>query len=500
MSKPLKPQKEPFSGQAPGQDITQPFIDKIVTNQDRVLTQRGAGNLDIYNELLTDDQVQSTFQQRRLAVVSREWSVIPASDDKADQDVAEWTREMLDRIDFDDVTDKMLFSVFYGHGVAELIPEVVDGKISLKAIKVRRRERFRYGANGEIYLVTMSNPRGELLEREYFWKISTGATHHDAPYGLGLAHYLYWPVFFKRNGLKFWLKFLEKFGTPTVTAKAGANITEDATKKAALLSALRSIQQDAAAIIPEGVELVLLEATKGGAADFEALEKKMDGAIAKVVLSQTMTTDAAGGQYKAEVHKAVRDEVVKADADLVCESFNRDVLPTLIRQNFGDKVGIPKVWRNTEPEEDINARAERDEKIWSMGFEPTEEYIEETYGEGWVKKQPIAMPLPGVPVEEFAELGNRINAAKMDNRNDQEAIAVAARQFANQYESLLGARIKEILAYLDDSDDLVTFREKLEDLMAQAPPEEFVESMEKATFTARLMGLFRRQPSADAGV
>lgn len=36
---------------------------------------------------------------------------------------------------------------------------------------------------------------------------------------MGLAHYLYWPTFFKRNGIKFWLIFLEKFGMPTAAAK-----------------------------------------------------------------------------------------------------------------------------------------------------------------------------------------------------------------------------------------------------------------------------------------
>lgn len=35
------------------------------------------------------------------------------------------------------------------------------------------------------------------------------------PYGLGLAHQLYWPVFFKKQGLGFWLRALEKFGAPT---------------------------------------------------------------------------------------------------------------------------------------------------------------------------------------------------------------------------------------------------------------------------------------------
>ncbi|CAK0778387.1 hypothetical protein WCLP8_680002 [uncultured Gammaproteobacteria bacterium] len=60
---------------------------------------------------------------------------------------------------------------------------------------------------------------------------------------------------------------------------------------------------------------------------------RMNAAIAKVVLSQTLTTDAAGGLYTSEVPKSVRNEVVRADADLVCDTFNRSVARWLTEWN-----------------------------------------------------------------------------------------------------------------------------------------------------------------------
>src|SRR5690606_9424773 len=138
---------------------------------------------------------------------------------------------------------------------------------------------------------------------------------------------------------------------------------------------------------PSGIEIELLTATQTGTASHDSFIKAMDASIAKIVLSQTMTSEAVGGHYKAEIHKDVRDEVIKADADLICESLNDHVIPQLVDYNWPNVTAYPKVWRDTDPPEDMNQRAERDTKVYGLGFEPTEEYIENTYGEGWVKRE-----------------------------------------------------------------------------------------------------------------
>jgi hypothetical protein len=48
----------------------------------------------------------------------------------------------------------------------------------------------------------------------------------------------------------------------------------------------------------------------------------MDECIAKVVLSQTMTTQDGSSLSQAQVHAGVKLEVVKSDADLLSDSFN----------------------------------------------------------------------------------------------------------------------------------------------------------------------------------
>lgn len=376
---------------------------QLLLPQDTVLTQRGR-DYKIYREVLRDDQCKSAWQQRTDAMVQAPWEVKPASKSAIDNSAADFIKENLDSIEWDLATRGMHFGVWYGHAVGECMWELREGKVRLNQVKVRDRGRFAYDIHNKLVLRAAT---GDVwMPERKFWTFRTGADHDDEPYGLGLAHYAYWPVFFKRNAIKFWLVFQEKFAAPTVMGKVQAGTFNDPALKAKVLAELRRLVTDTAILVPDGVEVELLEAARSGASSYEAMKDAMDGAISKIILSQTMTTDDGSSRSQAEVHARVRDTVVKADADLLCASFNRQVVAWLTDWNFpGAKP--PTVWRNLEPAEQLSARVERDSKIYSLGYEPSEEYISEVYGEGWEKRAAVsAPPKKSALAVEFAELGN----------------------------------------------------------------------------------------------
>lgn len=363
------------------------LIQCMVENPDNILLGRGGGQLNIYKDLLRDDQVKSCFQQRRSAVVYSEYYVEAASDSKDDQAAAEWWRSELQRISFDRITDMMLYATHYGWSVAETLYAVMDdGKIHIDEIKVRDRARFGFSGEGELYLKQTLGPH-KHMPKDNFWTLSVGADHSDNPYGEGLAHSLYWPVFFKRNGIKFWLIFLEKFGMPTAMAKLNQAQVNDPEQRKMALSIIDAIQADSGVVVPDDFVVELLEASRSGTADYQALHSSMDKAISKIILSQTMTTDDGSSKSQSEVHRGVRDQVVKSDADLLCESFNQQVVTRMTEWNF-PKATPPKVWRQTAPDSNATQLSliERDTKMAELGYEPTEDYIRETYGDGWQKK------------------------------------------------------------------------------------------------------------------
>jgi phage gp29-like protein len=205
-------------------------------------------------------------------------------------------------------------------------------------------------------------------------------------------------------------------------------------------------------------------------------------AIAKVTLGQTLTSEAAGGQYKAEVQMDVRNDIVKADADLVCESFNRAVARWLTDWNYPG-AAYPRVFRRIEDEPDLKPQAERDEIVSRMGFRPTLKYVVDTYGGEWEEKS-AELP-PTAPA--FAE-GGAVAPAARANRADQQALADAAEALSAQWHELVGRRLEDLLALLEETQDLALFRERLAELLEAEPPREVIEALARAGFAAHALG------------
>tara|TARA_R110000868_G_scaffold13501_2_gene62885 strand:+ start:968 stop:2452 length:1485 start_codon:yes stop_codon:yes gene_type:complete len=467
---------------------------KLMVTDDSLLTVKG-GDYKVYRETLRDDQCASTFQQRRLAVVSREWKVDSASARPIDIEAADSLRETLNAIEWDRITDLMLYSRWYGHAVGECMWGVTGGRVALLDIHVRDRARFAYDYDRKLYLQHL-NGQFELMPERKFWAVSTGADHDDSPYGLGLAHYAYWPAYFKRNGIKFWLTFAEKFGSPTAAGKVPAGMINNPEMRDRCLEALKAIASETAILIPEGMEVTLLEAARSGAATYEDLIDSMNAAIAKIIVGQTASTQGTPGKLGNDALQGdVKLDLVKADADLVCGSFNRQVARWLTEWNFPGAV-TPHVWRDIDPPEDLVQRADRDSKIRGLGYEPTEEYIQQTYGDGWQKAAAQAgldpQQVPGELAAQFAELG-ALAALKLGHRADQTAIAEAANHFAANYEQVLGPRVRDLLDYAEASGDYETFNKRLREMLAEPAKPETASAVMRGNMFARLMGALRQQ-------
>lgn len=487
-----KEQKNEIATTRDGRDITRGYVDglPLLPTTDRLLSLKGNGDLLIYQEVMRDEQVKACFEQRISAVTAKAWEVKPGGTRAIDKQAAEFIAEQLKKIEFDSITKKMLYGVFYGYAVAEALYTVEDGKVVLDmsrgGIKVRDRRRFGFAPDMSLRLRTSSNPLGEALPERKFWHFATGSDHDDEPYGLGLAHWLYWPVFFKRSGVKFWLVFLEKFGSPTAVGKYQQGTSTDDQNK--LLDSLQAIQTDSAITIPDGMAVELLEATRGGTADYTALYDRMDAAIARATLGQTASTQGTPGKLgNDDLQSDVRDDIVKADADIVCKSFSASVVKWLVEWNFpGAK--IPEVWRKCEESEDQNKTAERDERICKMGFKPTLKYIQEVYGGEWVESAPAlgsgARPAPasGEGTEQFAE-GDDIQFA------DQLALDTAIDAIAPgvlQGQSV--AALKPVLNMIAANVDYAEVHTALTEIFPQMSNQQLEETLARAMFVAEVWG------------
>jgi phage gp29-like protein len=402
-SRPPAELTHPIATTHDGRDITRPWIHELEEFRDQRL--QGALDWGVYDRILLDDQVQSCLVQRRTAVVSREWSVASGApgDTRADA-AAEALEANLKEVGWDLVTDKMLYAPFYGVTYAELgwglwrwKGETLFGWVgspTMNAIHVRHGRRFRRDKDRRLRLITTSNMTGEIMPDRKFWVVTAGGSDDDEPYGRGLAEWLYWPTLFKRNGIRFWNIFLDKFSVPPVKGSYQRGTSREEIEK--LLQSMMALANDSGIAVPEGVVLDFMQIATNGI-DFEKMPLYMDAAIAKIILSQTMTTTASAsglGSNQANVQAGVKQELVAADADLLTDSFTKGPARWFTDFNFGTDVAAPIVSRVIEEESDLKSTAETDEVLGRMGYERTEDSFQSVYGDGFQRRKPAEAAPP----------------------------------------------------------------------------------------------------------
>lgn len=374
------------------------WMDALAQNDDPMLL-KGAEGLKLYEQLLSDDTVFSTLQQRRLAITSRDWEVAPGDDsDPRSVQAAEEFRAMLKQVGFDRITGLLHYAVFFGYAVAEAIwtTKDHDGRpiVWLDDVVIPDRRWFGFTLKGELRMTSRvgGGLSGETLLPNKFLTVRTGGTHDFAFYGLGLGHWLYWPVFFKRAGLKFWSLFLEKLGQPTVAIEFTEAEKGDQKRKAELLQAAVAVGRDSAVLLPEGTlkneRIKIMEATRSGssAASYDEMVKWAEEATMRVVLGQAGTTKGVSSglnNNQATEHASVKAEIVKADSDLISEAINRTFARWVTLWNHGPDVSPPTVYRVLDDAEDMSTVAERDVKLDGIGIKRTEESVKEVYGDGY---------------------------------------------------------------------------------------------------------------------
>lgn len=452
---------------------------------DETLRSRGGGKgIALYDEIKRDAHAFAVIQKRTLEVTNREWMVKPASGRLRDRKVADLVESQLNGISFDRLTMGLMGAVLKGYAVAEVMWENVAGVWTVVAVKVRKQRRFRMTPQGEARLLTReSGFDGIVLPGRKFIVHRYNLDHDDdEPYGLGLGTVLFWPAWFKRQVLSHWLQASERYAAPTVKATYPGGYDKAMQDK--LMAAIRAMIRDAGIIVPEGVEIELLEAARGGGGgNQEALARYLDEMMSTAVLGESLSTNAGerGSRSLGEVHNDVRLAIAKADSDFISETLNSSLVKWIVELNMPG-AGLPTVWRDFSEVEDLDKRAARDKTIKEMGYRPSSvDYINETYGGDWVEDggedPPEAAVPPGRGEAAFADPGGETDpTAPLVDRLDATAAP------------LIKETIEMIRAAVMASESYEDMAERLLALLPGLNPAALGDTIEAAMTVAGLAG------------
>ena len=435
------------------------------------------GGFDVIDNILSDDQVASTLEQRIKAGISTAYDVRTES-----EELKASTHETLSHIKFDEICGQMLLSAFsYGYAVAEILWKA-DGKIEIDAIKVRAAKRFTFDKEGVLRLKTQSNPQGEPMPPNKFWVFQYNPKTADDVFGQSLVAKCYWPTKFKTDGIKAWLHFLESASKPSMLGKYPAEQNTDS-QIDALLDMLDRLQSSGVGAVPQGADIEFLKSHFSGTVDYVTLTQIMNSAISKIIVGQTMTTDEGGSLSQSKTHMQVRQDIVKADIDSLMGSFNGSVVTWLNNWNGADL----SVWRklnNKQEEDDDEGKAvDYVHKMSQAGFEPTEEWLEQRLGSGWQKKAIASLPMQAQqPQTNFAE----------PNNND-DVITNMAQQLADVVDAPMTDLIGQIKEVIDKANSLEEVAPLLLDLYSELNIDNIGNVIGGAFLNAEVQGINDRQ-------
>lgn len=327
-------------------DITIPFFSGALQHADDTLIQQGGGKgLAIYDEIERDTHAFAMLQKRKKGMTARAWEVQPGGDRPIDKDAAELVKDILTGLPFDRVCEDLLDATLKGFAISEIVWGRDGNRIVPVSIRTHDQRRFAFGEDWQPRLLTWTAMVDgiELPPRKFI-------THRfgvkgNNPYGLGLGTRLFWAVLFKREGVTFWLHFLEKFAGPTIVGKTPVGVLPAEQNR--LLQSLVAAKTSSAITVPIGTDIDFLEASRSGSVTYEQWLAYWDRQISICVTGETLTTqvsESGGSRALGEVHQEMLDLLVDSDGDLLSGTLRDSLLRWIVEYNIPG-AAVPWVWR-----------------------------------------------------------------------------------------------------------------------------------------------------------
>lgn len=398
---------------------------------DPVLRKRG-DDAAILRELSADEQVTTAMLSRKNRVLNCPHFAFRAGSPEGEtptpqaEDLHRRFMTDLERTNLRAIISGMLDAPYYGFTPLELVWRFSGDWWHLVDIVPKPFHWFRFGSrNNPVFVgeygLFCADPRPLPPGKFVF------VTHHasyDNPYGLRLLSRCLWPVSFKRGGLTFYARFVERHGLPWVVGEAPARA--ERLEKQAMARDLSRMVQDAVAVIPHGASVKLESAGQTQGALHEGFLARQDRAISKVLMGQTLTveTDGKNSLAATKAHKDVADDLADADKFMVTDAWN-EIAWLYAQVNAGPGVLAPLAAYD-EPE-DLNTRADLDKKLTEIGVRFTAEHFTTNYGLKANEFSVEAPPTRGGIADFAAPSGRMSPAEKAQSRLDAAIVKMLPR-------------------------------------------------------------------------
>lgn len=414
-----------------------------LTNPDEILS-RGRIEPKQLIETYNDPQVTSAFGLRKSQVQKLKWDVDRGVENEG---ITNLVRDLVNTWNMPQLISGIIDARAWGFSVFEYYWLQEGSFLNIKFVVQKPSYWFEFDNNAGLKFMASNSGTGINCSTSKFLLVQNNATY-DNPYGTSLLSKCYWLVKFKKDTIKLWAKFIEKYGMPHLVGK-GLNTTEELVNS--FVDMLDNLKQDGVAVIGSDETIEKLAGNDLSSKEiYESFVAFLDAQISKVILNHASAMDAIQGQL-GNTSKAIStlDVLALSDKELVECSINQ-IIKLYVKINFGDIKHIPKFEMYEVADVDLDL-ANRDKILADAGVGFTKEYWLKAYGFADTDIELTSAPKGAMFSESETKINNIVNEMFspfldiLDKGLDFEEVK---KELYNKFNNISDAEVEAVMSKL----------------------------------------------------
>lgn len=345
--------------------------EKMVVGRDLIAASTGVGQGGVYflpvdeiikrqgwrtyKQMINDDQVKACIAFKKILIHGRAWELAPSDESEQAKRVAKIIEKNLRDINFNHVVKEALSALEFGYSVGELVwaRKDIDGVTYILLEKIAHRDpedlELKLDNHGNFIGVKQQVTSAVIeVEANKLWHYA-----HDSrfgnPYGnsdLRAAYRSWWA---KKFIINFWNVFLERMGSPMTKMSYPLGATDEL--KATLKQILKNLSSKTEVLVPQGVEVELIEARRAGNASYDDALKYHNDSIARAILMVALLgmkgESGRDNDSQSALHLRLLFKMADEIAQNLTATFCKQVIAQMIEMNFPEGTEAPRfIWQD----------------------------------------------------------------------------------------------------------------------------------------------------------
>ena len=273
----------------------------------------------IYQNLLRDDDLQATIENRVLPLQMATYKIVDRKGNKVDK-----AQRLLERTWFQDLRRMCVMSQLQGTLLVDLTEKM--NKDTMEIEEISEVPQCNYIAQVGAILERGTDNQGTSYRtggmETYYYQFGKD-------WDLGLLNVLAMPIYAKKLGFGSWLNYIDMYGVPWMFVITNRM---DAERRDEIFNMLEDMRSCRSGVLSGQESVEFGKEISGNTTNaFDPFMERCHKIITRLILGQTGTTNNEAYEGTAEIHERVEKYRHEADKLLFQYVFNQEIIPRLIK-------------------------------------------------------------------------------------------------------------------------------------------------------------------------